>query len=186
LLTGLVAASLTLHVPPAPRYGAEQERFTHIVFLNLAQSAVCLCWAGLWLLLRPPAKDSASCLLFWKAAISNTLGPAFGVRALKNIRRANTRAYGHFYCGARLTAARHASYTAQVLAKSCKLIPVMVVGTVLYGKRYAVTEYLAALLIAGARPRFAAAASSRHQADDSSCKQVALRSLRLRKAPGRC
>jgi hypothetical protein len=47
----------------------------------------------------------------------------------------------------------HASYTAQVLAKSCKLIPVMLMGTVLYGKRYAVTEYLAALLIAGACQR---------------------------------
>ena len=40
-----------------------------------------------------------------------------------------------------------------MLAKSCKLIPVMLMGTVLYGKRYAVTEYLAALLIAGACQR---------------------------------
>lgn len=42
------------------------------------------------------------------------------------------------------------SYTAQVLAKSCKLIPVMVVGQLLHGKRYSSAEYLAALLIAGA------------------------------------
>ena len=68
------------------RYGAEQERFTHIVFLNLAQSVVCLLWAGLWLLAAPPAKGSAPCGVFWRAAVSNTVGPAFGVRALKNIR----------------------------------------------------------------------------------------------------
>lgn len=43
------------------------------------------------------------------------------------------------------------SYTAQVLAKSCKLIPVMIVGTVLYGKRYSVAEYAAAAMIAGAQ-----------------------------------
>ena len=42
------------------------------------------------------------------------------------------------------------SYTAQVLAKSCKLIPVMLMGTLLHGKRYSALEYAAATLIAGA------------------------------------
>ncbi len=77
--------------PRLRRYGAANERFTHIVFLNLAQSVFCLCWAGLWLLLRPPAKDSASCRMFLGAAVSNTLGPACGVIALKNIRRARAQ-----------------------------------------------------------------------------------------------
>jgi hypothetical protein len=36
-----------------------------------------------------------------------------------------------------------------VLAKSCKLIPVMIVGTIAYGKRYSAAEYAAAALIAG-------------------------------------
>ena len=58
------------------------------MFLNFAQSVVCLLWAGLWLLLSPPPSGSAPCRLFWRAAISNTVGPACGVLALKNIRRA--------------------------------------------------------------------------------------------------
>ena len=41
------------------------------------------------------------------------------------------------------------SYTAQVLAKSCKLIPVMIARFVMDGKRYSVLEYTAAALIAG-------------------------------------
>ena len=41
------------------------------------------------------------------------------------------------------------SYTAQVLAKSCKLIPVMIARFVMDGKRYSVLEYSAAALIAG-------------------------------------
>lgn len=52
---------------------------------------------------------------------------------------------------ARLTARvlRPRSYTAQVLAKSCKTIPVMLAGVFLHGKRYKSLEYLSAVLIAG-------------------------------------
>ena len=45
------------------------------------------------------------------------------------------------------------SYTAQVLAKSCKPIPVMITSTVLYSVRYSAREYAAATLIAGAKQR---------------------------------
>jgi len=48
---------------------------------------VCLCWAALWLLARPPKKGSSNALYFWLPALSNTIGPALGVEALKNIRR---------------------------------------------------------------------------------------------------
>ena len=70
------------------RYGAAKEQFTHVVFLNLAQSVVCLCWSGLWLLVRPAPAGSAPGWLFWRVGLTNTLGPACGVLALKNIRRA--------------------------------------------------------------------------------------------------
>ena len=43
----------------------------------------------------------------------------------------------------------------QVLAKSCKMVPVMLMGTVLGGKRYSVVEYLCALLIAAGISLFA-------------------------------
>ena len=52
------------------------------------------------------------------------------------------------------------SYTAQVLAKSCKLIPVMVAGTLLYNKRYSAAEYLTAVLVAGGIVLFAVVKNS--------------------------
>lgn len=70
------------------RYGAAKEQFTHVVFLNLAQSVVCLCWSGLWLLVRPAPAGSAPGWLFWRVGLTNTVGPACGVLALKNIRHA--------------------------------------------------------------------------------------------------
>ena len=44
----------------------------------------------------------------------------------------------------------------QVLAKSCKMIPVMIMGTLVGGKRYSVIEYVCAGLIAGGISLFAA------------------------------
>ena len=130
-------------------YGAAREQFTHVVFLNLAQSVVCMCWSGLWLLVRPAPAGSAPGWLFWRVGLSNTVGPACGVLALKNIRRASQAPRRAFM--PRLTArtARPRSYTAQVLAKSCKLIPVMLARFVMDGKRYSALEFTAAALIAG-------------------------------------
>ena len=61
---------------------------------------------------------------YWKAGITNSLGPAFGMFALKNI-----------------------TYSAQVLVKSCKMVPVMLMGAVLHGKQYSVVEYLCMSLV---------------------------------------
>ncbi len=44
----------------------------------------------------------------------------------------------------------------QVLAKSCKMVPVMLMGTLVGGKRYSVLEYACALLIGGGVSLFAA------------------------------
>jgi len=48
-----------------------------------------------------------------------------------------------------------------VLAKSCKMIPVMVMGTLVGGKRYSLAEYLCAGLIAGGISLFAAQGSGK-------------------------
>ena len=50
---------------------------------------------------------------------------------------------------------------AQVLAKSCKMIPVMLMGTLIGGKRYSVLEYACASLIAGGISLFASHNSSK-------------------------
>ena len=72
-------------------YGPQQERFSQLVFLNLAQAAVCLCWALVWLAVRPAPKGSATLAQFWLPALSNAVGPALGLVALKNIRCGLTR-----------------------------------------------------------------------------------------------
>lgn len=69
---------------------------------------------------------------YWSASITNTIGPAMGIEALKYI-----------------------SYPAQVLAKSSKMIPVMLVGTLVYGIKYTFPEYICTLLVAGGVSAFA-------------------------------
>ena len=47
-------------------------------------------------------------------------------------------------------ALRYLNYTTRIVAKSSKVIPTMIIGTVLQGRRYGLNEYLAAsLLVAG-------------------------------------
>lgn len=49
----------------------------------------------------------------------------------------------------------------QVLAKSCKMIPVMVMGTLIGGKFYSALEYACALMIAAGISLFAQQSSSK-------------------------
>mmetsp|Transcript_18848 Transcript_18848/g.60525 ORF Transcript_18848/g.60525 Transcript_18848/m.60525 type:complete len:319 (-) Transcript_18848:873-1829(-) len=106
------------------------ERFTHLVFLRLAEALLCFLLAGL--LSLGSKKKSAPMTAFWSPGITNSIGPACGVIALKNI-----------------------SYPAQVLAKSVKMVPVMIMGTLIGGKRYSVAEYLSAVMIGGGIAAFA-------------------------------
>jgi solute carrier family 35 (UDP-galactose transporter), member B1 len=80
---------------------------------------------------RPPPSA------YWRAGASNALGPALGYLALANI-----------------------SYPAQVLAKSAKVLPVMVAGTLLGGTSYSPFEYGCAAAIGGGVGLFALASSS--------------------------
>ena len=50
------------------------------------------------------------------------------------------------------------SQFAQVLAKSCKMVPVMIMGTLVGGKRYSMVEYVCVGLIAGGVSLFASQA----------------------------
>ncbi|KAG2501790.1 hypothetical protein HYH03_000290 [Edaphochlamys debaryana] len=75
---------------------------------------------------------------YWRAGITNSVGPACGMYALKNI-----------------------TYSAQVLAKSCKMVPVMIMGVLLHGKRYTGVEYLCMSLIGLGVAAFAQKGSSK-------------------------
>lgn len=74
---------------------------------------------------------------YWKAGLTNCFGPAMGFAALKYI-----------------------SYPAQVLVKSSKMIPVMLMGTLLHGIRYPPSEYFCCSLVIAGVSMFALKSSS--------------------------
>ncbi|KAM3706666.1 hypothetical protein ACB098_03G166700 [Castanea mollissima] len=109
------------------RFGPDEKRFEHLSFLNLAQNVVCLIWSFIMIKLWSSGSNGgAPWWKYWSAGITNTIGPAMGIEALKYI-----------------------SYPAQVLEKSSKMIPVMLMGALVYGIRYTVPEYLCTFLVAG-------------------------------------
>ncbi|KAG0562688.1 hypothetical protein KC19_9G164700 [Ceratodon purpureus] len=71
-------------------------------------------------------------MAYWACSVSNAIGPACGMLALKYI-----------------------SYPAQVLAKSSKMIPVMLIGALVYGVHYSIQEYLCTFMVAGGVSVFA-------------------------------
>jgi len=91
LTQGLVSEHLQLK-----RFGASQERFGNLEALNGAQSFVCFVWAYAIVLLQrhaigsakaaaAEAKELPSWWEYWRPALTNSIGPAFGMVALKNI-----------------------------------------------------------------------------------------------------
>lgn len=108
------------------KYGADEKRFERLDALIGFQCMACCLWAAFLSLLleRGRAQSMPPATSYALIGISNVVGPVCGVFALKNI-----------------------SYPAQVLAKSCKSVPIMLTGSLLYGKRYKMLEYVSALAI---------------------------------------
>lgn len=130
------------------RFGVEKERFDHLPALTALQSWACFVWALSLLRVAPASLGGAvrgpgaapppPVLAYWRPAVSNSIGPACGLQAL-----------------------RYISYPAQVLAKSSKMIPVMLVGTVLHGKRYPALEYACCAAVSAGVSLFALRSSSK-------------------------
>ncbi|KMZ56937.1 UDP-galactose/UDP-glucose transporter 3 [Zostera marina] len=115
------------------KFSPDDKRFEHLPFLNLAQNVLGFFWAFIMIKLwSQRSSGSAPWWSYWSASISNTIGPAMGIEALKYI-----------------------SYPAQVLAKSSKMIPVMLMGALVYGIKYSIPEYLCTFLVAGGVSVFA-------------------------------
>ncbi|KAG0485025.1 hypothetical protein HPP92_009104 [Vanilla planifolia] len=120
------------------RFGPDGSRFEHLAFLNLAQNVVCFLWSLMMLKVFSRSGHAGAPLWsYWSASITNTIGPAMGIEALKYI-----------------------SYPAQVLAKSSKMIPVMLMGSLVYGIKYSLPEYICTFLVAGGVSAFALAKTS--------------------------
>ena len=82
LTQGMLQEKLTTR-----KYGSAGERFTEMVFLNLAQALCCALLAAAHLTVtRGWDAKAAPLLAYWQVGLSNTVGPACGVVALKNIR----------------------------------------------------------------------------------------------------
>lgn len=119
--------------------GIEKQRFDNLTFLNLAQCFACFIWSFLVLKIWPgEAGPKAPISVYWACSISNTIGPACGMLALKYI--------GH---------------PAQVLSKSSKMIPVMLIGAVVYGVPCSRQEYLCTFTVAAGMTLFALQSSSK-------------------------
>ncbi|KAG6396547.1 hypothetical protein SASPL_142698 [Salvia splendens] len=111
------------------RFGPDKKRFEHLAFLNLAQSVVCLIWSFIMKKLWSNGGDAgAPWWSYWSAGITNTIGPAMGIEALKYI-----------------------SYPAQAF---------MLMGTLVYGIKYTIPEYICTLLVAGGVSTFALSKTS--------------------------
>jgi UDP-galactose transporter B1 len=115
-------------------YGAQGHHFVHMEALIGFQCVACFLWAALLLLIfdRKPKAQHPQLWRYAFIGITNVIGPVCGTYALKNI-----------------------SYPAQVLAKSCKSVPIMLTGRVLYRKRYSMLEYASVIAIAGGVALFA-------------------------------
>ncbi|KAI8055293.1 UAA transporter [Syncephalis plumigaleata] len=103
-------------------YGEDQERFRYFIVLNGVQ-ALCASLVALSYIkftgrhLGWPSTDLLK--KYIQAACTNALASPFGYAALK-----------------------HIDYPTLILGKSCKLVPVMLVSFVLYGKRYPLYKYV--------------------------------------------
>ncbi|CAI0387592.1 unnamed protein product [Linum tenue] len=150
------------------RFGPDGERFEHLAFLNLAQSVVCLIWS--FMMIKMWSRSSgggAPWWSYWSAGITNTIGPAMGIEALKYIsypaqacfdfsvpkKLVTVTGFGAGLLGQNM--GEMISYSRMVLAKSSKMIPVMLMGSLVYGIRYTLPEYLCTFLVAGGVSTFA-------------------------------
>ena len=140
------------------RYGVDGERFTHSLLLVACQSVGNCAFAAARQQQQlhthrtrtaapaqpPPHPCCRVCLLSVCAVMLLMKQPVQSVPWLDYVQIAFS------YIGAMYSsnlALNYMSYPAQSLAKSCKLIPVMLMRVLVLGKRYALHEYLQVLLI---------------------------------------
>lgn len=113
-------------------YGPQNSRFTYSIFLNTVQSAFAACTGAIYLFVSSPrdpktgarkvppvfpSRAILSSLLL--IAVTSSLASPFGYASLK-----------------------HIDYVTFILAKSCKLLPVMFLHITLFQKKYPVYKYL--------------------------------------------
>eukprot|EP00172_Hildenbrandia_rubra_P003423 Plantae.Rhodophyta-Hildenbrandia_rubra.ctg5487.p1 GENE.Plantae.Rhodophyta-Hildenbrandia_rubra.ctg5487~~Plantae.Rhodophyta-Hildenbrandia_rubra.ctg5487.p1 ORF type:complete len:361 (-),score=32.27 Plantae.Rhodophyta-Hildenbrandia_rubra.ctg5487:845-1927(-) len=105
-------------------FGPEQAHFTHSSFLVFVQTLTNASIAALVLLFVPQKPHSTPIHKYFLVALTYLSAMLFSFSAL-----------------------RHMSYPMQALGKSCKMIPVMLLGVVIRKKRYTTRDYACVGLI---------------------------------------
>ncbi|KAL4392242.1 hypothetical protein AHAS_Ahas03G0325500 [Arachis hypogaea] len=127
------------------RFGPNGERFEHLAFLNLVQNVVCLIWSYIMIKIWPSGSSGgAPWWSYWSCEITNTIGPAMGIEALKYISYPTQACIGKIL----KNDSRSAYY-------SFYHDTVMLMGTIVYGIRYTFPEYVCTFLVAGGVSTFA-------------------------------
>ncbi|XP_058102039.1 UDP-galactose/UDP-glucose transporter 3-like [Magnolia sinica] len=67
------------------RFGPDGKRFEHLSFFNLVQNVICFLWSLIMIKLWSRSTRGAPWWSYWSASITNTIGPAMGIEALKYI-----------------------------------------------------------------------------------------------------
>lgn len=102
-------------------------RFRHFIFLNMCQSLACVAVAWIVLTYRKQGLGPTSPEVlkgYFRVALSGSIGSPFGYAALK-----------------------HVNFPTMILAKSCKLVPVMIMNWLVYRKRFESYKYVTVALI---------------------------------------
>ncbi|KAJ8457953.1 hypothetical protein OPV22_030879 [Ensete ventricosum] len=145
-------------------FGPDGKRFEHLSFLNLAQNVVCFVWSLIMIKLWSRSSSGGAPLWsYWSPSITNTIGPSMGIEALKYISYPaqnndqlllnGMSSKLQSSCAGGLQIGQFLAF--QVLAKSTKMIPVMLMGTLVYGIKYSIPEYICTFLVAGGVSSFA-------------------------------
>nr|CAG4646228.1 EOG090X05CU [Macrothrix elegans] len=111
--------------------GEEVEKFTDSQFLVFVNRILAFAFSGVYLLVIPQRTHRTPLYKYSYCSVSNTLSSWCQYEALKFV-----------------------SFPTQVLAKSAKVIPVMLMGKLVSGTKYKSYEYLTALLISAGMTLF--------------------------------
>jgi UDP-galactose transporter B1 len=124
---GIYACYLTLGIMQEEIYkfrGPQGEKFTMTLFLLFVQCVINAAFAYILMLTGSRSKDKIPLFNFGITGASYILAMLFSYEALKYV-----------------------SYPTQALGKSCKMVPVMLFGVLIRGKKYKPFEYLCVFLV---------------------------------------
>lgn len=106
-------------------YGEEEVMFTYSAYLVLSNRVVAICVAvGMLFYTQQPINPAAPWYKFFAISISNTVATYCQYEALKYV-----------------------SFPTQTLGKCAKTIPVLILGTLIGGKKYGVSNYIECIVI---------------------------------------